>query len=434
MWNRDAIRGVAILGFALAMPAAARAQTVRIVPLAARDLGYDASRDTLWATVDPVSTTFGSQIVPIDPVTGVVSQGVAMGLQPYALDVADDGRYAYVGHLDSPEIRRVALASRSVDLIFALAPQVQGPVFAQEIEVAPTDAHSVAIVSAYSGISPQSTGIALYDDGVERGTSVDPGANRLEFAQDGSVLFGLVNEVSSFAAVQMSVGPSGLAVLDSLPDRVVGFYRDFHAADDMLVGTDGSVIQQADLRLAGHVAAQPSANAVVSDPATRGLYFVSRGGVEVFDRHRFVPRAWLPISGLLGSPADAVLLGPGRLAFRTTDRQVVIVDLEVGAADQDGDGVLDAFDACVAAPNPDQADRDADGAGDACDAHPNDPRNGFLACDAELGAASAALPALVDAIAQCSARGFPDADGDGEPDASDRCAATPSGLGVDAVG
>ncbi len=37
-------------------------------------------------------------------------------------------------------------------------------------------------------------------------------------------------------------------------------------------------------------------------------------------------------------------------------------------ADQDGDGVPDDQDDCVATPNPSQADRDADGVGDACDA------------------------------------------------------------------
>src|SRR5262245_22705532 len=44
---------------------------------------------------------------------------------------------------------------------------------------------------------------------------------------------------------------------------------------------------------------------------------------------------------------------------------------DVGNGDQDGDGVLDGMDNCVAVANADQRDHDADGRGDACDHCPH---------------------------------------------------------------
>jgi hypothetical protein len=86
--------------------------------------------------------------------------------------------------------------------------------------------------------------------------------------------------------------------------------------------------------------------------------------------------------------------------------------------DADGDGVADADDNCVNAPNPDQADTDGDGAGDVCDGMPGGP---VVAPPA--GDLTAAVCANVDgndfvSADEATALGI-DLNGDGVIDAAD---------------
>ena len=55
------------------------------------------------------------------------------------------------------------------------------------------------------------------------------------------------------------------------------------------------------------------------------VYFISQGALKVFDDATFVPLDTHPISGLVGSPRSLVGTGGGRLAFRTTGDQLVLV-------------------------------------------------------------------------------------------------------------
>jgi Tol biopolymer transport system component len=65
----------------------------------------------------------------------------------------------------------------------------------------------------------------------------------------------------------------------------------------------------------------------------------------------------------------------GANRIRLTSNSAVDCCPSWGPADNDHDGVIDAFDNCPSVANPDQADFDLDGIGDACDPHTGPPQN-----------------------------------------------------------
>ncbi len=104
------------------------------------------------------------------------------------------------------------------------------------------------------------------------------------------------------------------------------------------------------------------------------------------------------------------------------------------AEDADGDEIADGLDNCPAVANTSQSDRDHDGVGDACDPFPDDADNDQARCQSDLGLCQTTLGTCQAALAACLVTAIPDADGDGEIDANDRCPGTPPGAPVDGDG
>lgn len=170
-------------------------------------------------------------------------------------------------------------------------------------------------------------------------------------------------------------------------------------------------------------------------------------GVNAFDLPSDFDRAVMSVAAD-GSFLFLSVFG-GIRAFELPDPASVLVD-------SDGDGVRDALDDCPELPNPVQGDLDADGRGDACDPFPLEADHELAACSETLGGCEADLERARGEVALCSAARsetearrddlarrlvecregvrIPDADGDGEADARDRCPGTPRAVEVDAAG
>jgi hypothetical protein len=126
--------------------------------------------------------------------------------------------------------------------------------------------------------------------------------------------------------------------------------------------------------------------------------------------------------------------------------------------DTDGDGIPDEADNCPALPNANQADLDLDLLGDLCDPFPNDSDNekaqcridlsqcltdlaaaesSRIACVASLGAATTNMTACTANLATAQAAlasATADSDGDGLPNAFDKCVGTIAGSAIDSAG
>jgi len=141
----------------------ANAQTIRTVDIETTDLVYDALNQLFYAGV-PSSAGFP------DAATGLVDLNIDVGSAGFL-----------------------------------------GPRFAEDIEVLPGSPRSIAVSRRNRGFSPRHEGVAIFDDDVQRSSTTPghTGANRIEFSDDSSLLFGLNNETTEFGFRNISVDADG---------------------------------------------------------------------------------------------------------------------------------------------------------------------------------------------------------------------------------
>jgi hypothetical protein len=274
----------------------------------------------------------------------------------------------------------------------------------------------------------------------------------------------------------------GGAMLLNVPDRnvasvIAGLDGLLYVLNSLSRSTEVRVVDPAGSALVRTLelgSASPFLDASGIAVAPNGTLYVASvdGRIYRFDREgRFLGAHATPVIGLL----DLELAPDGLLVATSGLGHVVVTDLGLGAMrsfhvggsngpayvglvptqiehpDVDGDLILDFQDVCPQVPD-DQTDRDDDGRGDACDPYPLDPGDlalcfeegaaaeaatgGMIAENArlrdEIGrveAANTALRAEIEALAAAL-----DSDGDGVPDADDRCPDTRGVHRADAEG
>ena len=269
--------------------------------------------------------------------------------------------------------------------------------------------------------------MAIFDDGLPRParTQRHTGANQIEFSQSPDLLYGYNNETTEFGFRHIGVDGNGATQTSVTRNLIQGFGVGIEFHDGLVYATSGLAIDPAIPSAVGTYAGVSFGRSVVADSAAGLVYFLTTGGLLIYDMSTFVLLETVPIAGLGNNPGSLVQHGPGSLAFRSSGR-VFLVD--VNPPDEDGDGVGDLADNCPLVPNPLQTDRDSDGQGDACDPFPDNPNNELAQCSVDLEQVSGELD-------ECQAiPTFPDEDGDGEHDATDRCPATLFGEPVDDSG
>ena len=121
-----AVVGVLSLGLATIAPVGAdgtdaplASWNVKALPVPARDIAYDESRDVLLATVPGSNASLGNELVELDPETGALGRRLAVGSDPGPIAVTTDGVAAFVGLRGVNRIVRVDLASFTVTASFS---------------------------------------------------------------------------------------------------------------------------------------------------------------------------------------------------------------------------------------------------------------------------------------------------------------------------
>ena len=307
-----ALGGASVAGAAPA-PAGMAGWTAAVVDLPNGGIAYDPVRDVVLVAVAPSVPTLGNHLVEMDPHTGALGRSVAIGADPRALAVADDGSRAYVGGLGSNDVTEVDLSTFTVTQRFSLGVgPSSGGRFADDILVQPGNPSVIAVSMRNEGLTPRHEGVAIFDEGVPRPTATPrhTGPDEITWSDDPNVLYGYNDDSTAYGFYVLTVDASGVT-MTSPGSLFTGSQQDLEHAGGEIVATNGQVVDPATLsRVGGYAASGP----LEVDVAEQTAYFLGSTALDE-PRHRHQAGD--------GEPGRALDLSdePGRRRVRTGGRR-----------------------------------------------------------------------------------------------------------------
>jgi len=316
------------------------------VPLQTNDLAYDPQLGKLIASVPGAAGASGNSLRLIDPQTGVVSQPYFVGSEPGRVVLSDDGQFAYTGLAGSPSVSRLNLSSLVPDLTFFLGPALSfgeqvGPNYVSDLAVVPGQPHSIVVSRKSLEVDPSSTGLAVFDDGVQRANSTAEMVGPIAFGGSPSQLFG----VSAFVLSQFQIDPSGVSFISAASGLFHGFNTYIVYSAGRLYGSDGNVVDANTEALLGSFQLPNGAaqfDSVAPDPASGVTSMLSNdfslnAFITAYDQTSFQQLVNLPLTGItfpsfvdFDQPfvGSLVRWGSDGLAFRDIGGQAYIIHLK----------------------------------------------------------------------------------------------------------
>ncbi len=286
-----------------------------------------AATQKLYASVPSNDGSTGNSVAEIDPVMGSIESRVFIGSEPTQLAPANDGQTLYVGLSGASSIRKYNMISHTAGDQFNVGRDNFFGIFAlSDIAVSPNDPSVVAVARQNACCSPSQAGVAIFDDGVQRpqtGPGHIDGSDFLAFVSP-TTLYG-----NNFRGLTtMTVDSSGITVTDTA-SFAAGTGLIF--ANNLLYGSTGQVINPSTGNLVGTFSAGGFNTTHAIDSANnRAFFLVSNGGSTVqlraFNLTNFLPTGFVNISGVNGTPGNLVRWGSNGLAFRTSSKQVFLIE------------------------------------------------------------------------------------------------------------
>lgn len=318
--------------FLLLLSGVVAAQDVKVLNLKSNDVIYLPTTDRLYVST-PEGETNGNSLCVVDPYHGTIDTCYAIGGSPGALAVSDDEKYIYIGLTASPEIVRFDTDRQAVGQRFSLgsASPFYGDNFADDIAVVPGSPLAVAVSLMSQLTGPRHTGVAVFDDGVQRPltTPVHTGSNSIAFDPATGLLYGFNNESSEFGLRKMAVTAEGVSVLSVTEGLFDKFGDEIEYADGRLYSHLGQLIDiSGDVPvLAGQfrsdyslynagLAAAPDSNVVYFLNSTYSPWLL----LQTFDKNTYElvgQREFLNLGGYVWRMVSWG--GEGKLAFITKD-------------------------------------------------------------------------------------------------------------------
>lgn len=348
------------------------------IDLAVNDLAWDAVRGRICASVMNYWNSISNTLAFINPYNGKIESTLYVGPGPGRLAISDDSHYLYIGLTGTNLVRRLDLATRTIDLEFSIGAYVYGGglppslEYVDDMHVQPGNPDVVAIARMRPGVSPRAAGVVVFDHGIERpsvyGDVPSFGPNYIEFGGWPTRLYGYDTQVSTFTFHRMDVTASGV-VGDSAAWFMQGYGLDFRYSNGRIYVSNGQVFDPESGSFLGQL---PSGGVPIPAPEIGKVLFIRQNGssadlLQIFDESTlgWLSDQYIPNGG--GTAASGIRWGDSGVAFRVTGNGYAIYILRSDyLADLDANGLPDSwerehFGAPGTALGAPEADPDGDG-------------------------------------------------------------------------
>ena len=316
----------------------ANGYSVRLIPAPASDIVSDRIGGLLYLSSPSSSAANPNSVFALDPVTGLLGAVGYAGVDPSLEAVSDDGSYLYVGLNGASGVQRLKLPTLAPDLTIPMGSDAQGALFANDIQVAPGLAHTLAVTRGHS-IGGSDAGVAVFDDAVSR-PAIFSMVNNAP-AGDQWVQWNTVNTLDGFgsngALYTLGVSAAGLSLVSAASPSALSNAGRSHLAGGALFLDGGYKVDPSTGALLGKysVAAPASMSGVAPDTTHGRLFALVRDApnngvfLQAYDINTFAPIATVPLYGLnfaSTGPLRLVRWGADGLATITADGLVVLIN------------------------------------------------------------------------------------------------------------
>jgi len=293
---------------------------IKQIAVSTNDLVYSQSTQKLYASVPSSEGSTGNSVAEIDPSIGSVSSQVFVGSEPTQLALADDGATLYVGLNGAASVRSYNILSHTAGTQFSLGrDNFSGPYSASDIAVSPGNP-SVIAVARQGGYSSDS-GVAIFDGGTQR-TKTASGGNSIVFASPTTLYGSSYNSLTTMTVDGTGVTVASTASFAPGASLVFGGNR--------LYGASGQVIDPSTGNLIGTFSGVGFGAIQAIDFANNRAFFLTSQNSTIqlvaYDLNTFLPLGFVNISGVSGAATSLLRWGSNGLAFRTSNRQVFLVE------------------------------------------------------------------------------------------------------------
>ena len=298
----------------------------KIVSLATNDIIYDPGTQQIYVSV-PSSDTTGraNTITAIDPNTGIIGLSIPVGPNPSKLARSDDNQFLYASLTGTNAIRQVNLTTQTAGSLIVLG---SDPTYsARDIAVLPGNPSAIA-VARYAG--GHSNGVAIYDGTTMRPVAVNSiyVASVIENGSSAAELFGYNGETSSFGFERFLVSGSGVTLVDSAGGLISGFGMDIKYDKGLIYATSGAVVDPNSKKVLGTLPEYGCP--VCPDSARHRVYYLepndTKATIKAYDIDTLSLVTTLSVNGANGGATSLIRCAGNKIAFRTVNNQIVIVD------------------------------------------------------------------------------------------------------------
>ena len=258
--------------------AGANGYTIDVRPLAATDLVWDAAHGHILIAQPPAVGSTNGSVAILDPTTGALSGATTVNGQPGVLALAADASLLYLGLRGSGSIQRYTLPTMTPDISIPL-PNYNGTVtYARTIEVAPDDAHTIAVTLQDASGNPM--GLVVFDDAIARvdtfgyvGATPAKVIDSAVWGTTGATLYGSSSASGQSAELYaFTVNAAGVTLATDQPGGPVGGE---HFAQNLLYLDGGAVVDPMSLTESAAFAAPKSNLLMTPDVAGQRAFFLN---------------------------------------------------------------------------------------------------------------------------------------------------------------